>query len=369
MRKKILFCIFDLNGGGAEKVLVNLLKQINPAKYEITVLALFGVGPNIAGLPSYVRFKCIFRHQFRGLTTLMKLLSPRMLHRLFIRDKYDIEIAYLETSPTRIISAAPKGVKKACWVHIEEKDKYTFSSTYRSYSEMIRCYKCYDRIAFVSKKAMELFSINHPEIDVEKSVIYNVNVNDEIIGKAKEPIIECLPECINICTVGRLCEQKGYDRLLNVVYRLNCDGLKDAFHLYILGKGEQFDMLSNYKREHDLSNVTLLGFQSNPYKYVSKMDLFVCSSYREGFSTAVTESIILNVPVITTDVSGMDEILLDGEYGLIVPNDTEALYDGLKDLIMHPQKIELYKKRLLERSKNNERRSNFEQYESFLDNL
>lgn len=121
-------------------------------------------------------------------------------------------------------------------------------------------------------------------------------------------------------------------------------------------------------REQNLSNVTLMGFQSNPYKYVSKMDLFVCSSYREGFSTAVTESIILNVPVITTDVSGMDEILLDGEYGLIVPNDTDALYNGLKDLIMHPQKIELYKKRLMERSKKNAR-NNVEQYESFLDNL
>ncbi len=369
MKKKILFCIFDLNGGGAEKVLVNLLKQINPAKYEITVLALFGVGPNVAGLPSYVKFKCIFRHQFRGLTTLMKLLSPRMLHRLFIKDKYDIEIAYLETSPTRIISAAPEGVRKACWVHIEEKDKYTFSSTYRNYSEMLDCYNRYDHIAFVSKKAMDLFSINHPEIDVEKSVIYNVNVDDEIIEKGDEPITESLPDCINICSIGRLCEQKGYDRLLNVVYRLNSDGLKDAFHLYILGKGEQYDMLSSYMREHNLSNVTLMGFQSNPYKYVSKMDLFVCSSYREGFSTAVTESIILNVPVITTDVSGMDEILLDGEYGLIVPNDTDALYNGLKDLIMHPQKIELYKKRLLERSNNSERRSNVEQYESFLDNL
>lgn len=368
MKKKILFCIFDLNGGGAEKVLVNLLKQINPAKYEITVLALFGVGPNVAGLPSYVKFKCIFRHQFRGLTTLMKLLSPRMLHRLFIKDKYDIEIAYLETSPTRIISGATDGVKKVCWVHTAKEDRYAFSSSYRSYKEMIRCYKHYDYIAFVSKKAMKQFKLFHPEINVPCRVIYNVNDDGEIIAKGKETITETLYNCINICTVGRLCEVKGYDRLLSVIYRLNCDGLKDAFHLYILGKGEQYDMLSSYMREQNLSNVTLMGFQSNPYKYVSKMDLFVCSSYREGFSTAVTESIILNVPVITTDVSGMDEILLDGEYGLIVPNDTDALYNGLKDLIMHPQKIELYKKRLMERSKKNAR-NNVEQYESFLDNL
>lgn len=366
MKKKILFCIFDLNGGGAEKVLVNLLRALNPSKYEITLFAIFGVGPNLKSLPDYVRFKCVFRRQFRGFTTFMKLFSPKMLHRIFIKDFYDIEIAYLETSPTRIISGAPNGVKKVCWVHIGEESKNAFVSTYRSYHEFSDCYNKYDHIAFVSQKALELFVKNHPEITVPKSVIYNVNLNREILQKAIEPLPEALPEKINICTVGRLCRQKGYMRLLEIVNRLNTDGLTEIFNLYILGKGEEYEMLRVYVDEHRLSNVYLLGFQSNPYKYVSKMDLFVCSSYKEGYSTAVTESIILKVPVITTDVSGMDEILQDGKYGLIVPNDTDALYDGMLQMISHPERIQFYKDELKRQSNQQDR---VKQYEEFLDTL
>ena len=155
-------------------------------------------------------------------------------------------------------------------------------------------------------------------------------------------------------------------RLLEIVNRLNTDGLTEIFNLYILGKGEEYEMLRVYVDEHRLSNVYLLGFQSNPYKYVSKMDLFVCSSYKEGYSTAVTESIILKVPVITTDVSGMDEILQDGKYGLIVPNDTDALYDGMLQMISHPERIQFYKDELKRQSNQQDR---VKQYEEFLDTL
>lgn len=368
MKKKILFCIFDLNGGGAEKVLVNLLRELNPNKYDLTLFAIFGVGPHLKDLPNYVRVKCVFHRQFRGFTTLMKLFSPKALHRLFIKENYDIEVAYLETSPTRIISGAPRSVKKVCWVHLEEETKQAFVPSYRSYREFSICYNRYDHIAFVSRKALELFKRNHPEITVPKSVIHNVNLNKEILLKATETIPETLSQGINICTVGRLCRQKGYIRLLEIISRLNTDGLKNHFHLYILGKGEEYEMLSSYMNKHALSNVTLFGFQANPYKYVSKMDLFVCSSYKEGYSTAVTEAIILKVPVITTDVSGMDEILCDGKYGWIVPNDTEALYQGMKRLLMQPQLIQSYKAKL-EQLTNEQFADNVKQYERFLDEL
>lgn len=61
------------------------------------------------------------------------------------------------------------------------------------------------------------------------------------------------------------------------------------------------------------------------------MDLFVCSSRKEGYSTTITESIIVGTRVITTDCSGMDEILEDSGAGIIVENNEEALYLGLKD--------------------------------------
>lgn len=367
MKKKILFCHFDLVGGGAEKVLVNLLHGLNPEKYDITLFLLFGVGPYIDKLPEYVKVKCLFKKQFRGLTQILKLFSPRLLHKLFIKGRYDLEIAYLETSPTRIVSGAPDGVRKIAWVHVEEERENAFYSFYRSGKEMVDCYNHFDKIAFVSKTALRKFEQYHPQIVTPKCVMYNVNDID-ILTKAKEDLEEPLSDKLNLCTIGRLNKQKGYVRLLQVVKELNELGLASRFTLYILGKGEEEDKLKAYIKEHNLKNVVMLGFRSNPYKYLSKMDLFVCSSFKEGYSTAVVESTLLNVPVITTDCSGMDEILKDGKYGMIVSNSQSALFAGMKDLIEHPDKILQFKQSLLGNC-TNLYAENLRKYEKLIDSM
>ena len=345
MRKKILFCHFDLAGGGAEKVLVNLLHGLSPEKYDITLFLLFGVGPYIDKLPEYVKVKCLFKKQFRGLTQILKLFSPKLLHKLLIKGRYDLEIAYLETSPTRIISGAPNDTRKIAWVHVEEEQESAFYSFYRSGKEMMDCYNRFDKIAFVSKTALRKFEEYHPQIVTSKCVMYNVNDID-ILAKAKEDLDEPLSDKLNLCTIGRLTKQKGYIRLLQAVKELNELGLASRFTLYILGKGEDEYKLKSYIKEHNLENVVMLGFRSNPYKYLSKMDLFVCSSFKEGYSTAVVESTLLGIPVITTDCSGMDEILKDGRYGMIVPNNQSALFEGMKNLIEHREKIDEYRRNL-----------------------
>lgn len=62
--------------------------------------------------------------------------------------------------------------------------------------------------------------------------------------------------------------------------------------------------------ENNLTDTfTFLGYRDNPYKYVKKADLYVCSSRREGFSTAVTEALIVGTPVVSTNCSGAYELL------------------------------------------------------------
>ena len=83
-----------------------------------------------------------------------------------------------------------------------------------------------------------------------------------------------------------------------------------AFELWILGDGEEREMLQHYICKKQLEDcVTLWGFQTNPYAFMTQSDLFVCSSISEGYSTAVTEALILGLPVVTTDCSGMNELL------------------------------------------------------------
>ena len=74
----------------------------------------------------------------------------------------------------------------------------------------------------------------------------------------------------------------------------------------------------------------MTGMQKNPYPYIKDADLLVCSSYYEGYNLTVAEALIIGTPVLSTDCTGPREILDGGEYGMIVENSDEGLYNGLK---------------------------------------
>lgn len=112
----------------------------------------------------------------------------------------------------------------------------------------------------------------------------------------------------------------------------------------------------------------MLGFDNNPYKWIAKMDLFVCSSEREGYSTATSEAVALGIPVLTTKVSGMDEILKNGKFGLIVENNDNDVYHGLKTLVSNPRLISKYKKTISQQPKPTTQ-SLIENYENLFDNI
>ena len=123
-------------------------------------------------------------------------------------------------------------------------------------------------------------------------------------------------------------------------------------HTYLLGIGPEQEALERFVRENHLEDsFTLLGYQINPYQYVAGCDLFVCSSWAEGYSTAVTEALIVGTPVVTTRVSGMEELLGEhDEYGVITENEEEALYQGIRQLVSDEEKRQYYAQKALQRS-------------------
>ena len=155
---------------------------------------------------------------------------------------------------------------------------------------------------------------------------------------------------IRLVSVGRFTPAKRFDRLIRIVSRLRSE--KFDVSLWLLGDGELREELYVLSSQLGISEyVTFWGFQNNPYKYVSKCDLFVCSSSSEGYSTAVTEAIILGIPVITTDCSGMGELLQDGKCGVITKNCEDSLYEGIKRLLTSPNALQYYSMAASERGK------------------
>ena len=370
-KKKILFFHFDLKGGGAERVLINLLKHLDLNKYDITLKTIFGTGPHVKDIPKGIKFSYLFRYEFRGFSWFMSFFPASFWHKLLIRKHYDIEVGYLESTPTRIVSACPHpDTKKVAWVHIEIHNRETLFTGFKDEKEMVDSYKKLDQLVFVAHKTKECFEDLFPEIQIPKRVIHNVNDFDRIYSMAQKELPEELPlGDLNICAVNKLYWVKGFHRLVDACARLKQDGLMKGVKIFILGKGKEYYSLKKLIKDADLNeNIILLGFDPNPYRYLTKMDLFVCTSYREGYSTATTEAVALGVPVFTTDCSGMDEILEGGKYGMIVPNDDESIYQGLKDLLTHREKIKQYADAISQAPRMTTQRL-VDEYEKFFDSL
>ena len=367
--KKVLFFIDSLVYGGAEKVLVNLLNNLDKNKYDITLLTIFDGGVNEKYLSTNVTRKSIFRKVFRGNVMLFKCIPRRLLYRMFVKEHYDIAVAFLEGNTTRIISGCPYAdTKKLAWIHVEMSKK-SFDHLFRSEKEAIKIYSSFDRIVGVSKTVLDSFVENTKQWDTLE-VRYNVVDSDYIRKCADEEItdIKMDRESFNIISVGRLIEQKSYKRLINIQMQLRKNGYNT--HLYIIGEGGQKKELATMIEDYGLmGNTFLLGFKDNPWKYVKKADLFVCSSWKEGFSTAVSEALIIGTPVVTTLCSGMEEMLGDSEYGLIVDNDEYALYDGIEKLIKDKGLLRHYKDKANERGQYFDMKMTVNSVEKLLDEV
>jgi len=369
-KKKVLFIHPDLRGGGAEKVLVNLLNTLSRIKYDISLLTIFNDGVNKDILKNDIKHITVLGKVFRGWSVIQKIFPQTYLFKRCVKDDYDIIISYLEGVPTRILGGCsnPK-TKLVAWVHVDLSD-FDISHVFRSKNEMELTYLKMDAVIGVSNKALDSIRNIVPITESQSKVIHNVLDTDLIINQGKKQVDDIFlsKEVINLCSVGRLTAQKGYERLIESIAVLIDKNIQ--VHLYLLGEGELRNRINNRVQELNLSkHVTLLGFKTNPHKYVEKCDLFVCSSYQEGFSTAVTEAVVLGVPVLTTDCAGMDEILEDGRIGMIVKNDGDSLTNGLIHLLTNNELLSTYKNKTQAKSIELQKRNNTLDVESLIDDL
>lgn len=354
---KILILIESLSGGGAEKVLSVLLKHIDKTKFDITLCTIVDIGIYTEEVRKYVKYtsilgnpqkknfisKILYKIQY---LFIYKILPSQLLYNLFIPKGNDIEVAFIEGFCTKLLSySTNKNAKKIAWVHIDLEKFPWIKDIYKNFKQEKISYSKYDQIVGVSNTVASSVKKRYGLNNV--ITLYNPIESFDIIQKANVSItLPSTNHSIRMVTVGRFVPQKAYDRLLRVINRLYKNGY--STELWILGDGEQRPMLEEYIQTHSLNKiVTLWGFQKNPYPYLKHSDIFVCSSVSEGYSTAVTEALILELPVITTACSGMDELLLNGKCGLITENSENGLYEGIKHVLDNTSLLTSYKQNIL----------------------
>ena len=352
--KKILFGITSLTLGGAERVLVDLANALCD-KYEITIFTIYAKGELEKQLNNKIKLKSLYDEAYLELSPLKRkfvvplevLLLKKKIYKKYIKDNYDVEIAFLEGPITRLLSINNKNTKKIAWIHNDITK--VFGNGLKSKLKKIldkRIYSKYDTIVFVSEDNLKKFNKEYKDIrnkylePIKKEVIYNYIDKENIIKKAEEKNdIVFNKDRINFVTVARLVEQKGIDRLIEIHSRLIKNGLKHNF--YIIGDGPEKEKLEILIKKQKIEETfKLLGKKENPYPYIKKADYFCLLSRFEGYGMVLEEAKILDKPIIITDTAAR-EAVENYENARIFKNTEDGIYNGLKNIILNNNKEKL----------------------------
>ena len=334
---KITFFIPNMRGGGAERVLQNLLNKMISTypHFHIHLILAKKEGVLLNDIKSEIKIiDCKKLHVRSCLIDLIKYFNV---------EKPDYFISSLDY--TNIIASLAHKCSKSksklvIWEHntLSIHSKNTICKYHYLNNILIRFfYKRADRIIAVSKGVKDDLIAEYNLKKNKIYVIYNPVFNPAIIENAKiEDNDEENQNKNFIVAVGRLAKQKNYFNLIEA-YRILMES-KNINHmdLVIIGEGpEKNNILQKINQFKLNKNIMLTGFKSNPLPLMKKSSLVVLSSDWEGLAIVLIEALALKKQIVSTDCpNGPREILDNGKFGLLVPmNSPEKLAEGMAKII------------------------------------
>lgn len=346
-----------MSGGGAERVLINLLNSMDKTKYSIDLCLLKNINAYEGQLPSDIRVYSVISQNllWKIVRFFQKILKQIFLISYFfnrkIHKKYDIVVCFLDGEYTFLLESFSLQTKKITWVHSSYKTNPSYKEIIGilGRDKMISLYRKLDYLVFVSNDVkqdfIDVFNIDNMNMEV----VYNLIINDKIKTCLKEWKPRSFGEKLNLLAIGRLVPVKGFDRLIRVAYMLKEENYN--FELQILGEGPEASNLEKIIKEYSLSScVKLKGFQPNPYSFMLGSDVLVLSSIAEGLPTVVCEAFLFSLPVVSTRCTGATELLNEGEFGLIADQSDESLFACLKCLFDNKSLLDYYSNQSRKRS-------------------
>ena len=349
----VLVYIPQLIFGGAEKVLVSFANELVARGHRVEVLELYERGLLKPQFDPRVTFDAICSNAYTrryyaspaqvkknplliGKWLFSKLVgyrrfAERLAAKRYGDRRFDVAINFLEIESPRFLLDHIHAKRYIQWIHID----VARLDDPENMDKLLNDWERVNALVCVSQTATDSFVSRYPSLARKTHLIYNFFEEAAIVQKGQEPM-ELPGLRPTLLSVGRMTEQKKYLRFLRILARLRDEGWDFSWH--VLGDGLQRQEIETQIGELKLSDrVFLHGLTDNPYKYMRACDLFVLPSGWEGFPTVTVEAKVLERPVLATDVAGIREQLRHGETGWVVDNTEEAICDGLRHLLAHPE--------------------------------
>ena len=338
---RVLFAIGSLGGGGAERVLIDILRRLDRSKFTPLLYVAHRTGALVNQVPEDVP---VFAFWDRFATP--RVNYPGKIHRQQVRDFCEIlsaenvDLVYDRTFFMTLIAgpaATRCGVPRISVIDCEPRRDLNMNAgrfVGIKHALLRRSYRRADRVAAVSdgvrQSAIEYYGLE------PKKVVRTYNIIDlaRIDRLSNEEGPNWNRERFNIVSAGRLHDQKGYLYLLEAMHRLVNQREHKHIVLHILGEGPKRAELEGFVEAKQLSDhVRFYGFVKNPYPYFRHADLYCLSSLYEGLPTVLAEAMVCRVPVLSTDCPcGPEELIGKTKLGGIVPvADATALAEGIED--------------------------------------
>lgn len=329
MKKKIIFFLPLMTGGGAERVTINIIKELDKQYYDIhLVLGTRKIGNSLHLIPNDISQYTLNTektlHSILKLRQIIKEINPEIIYSSLNRSHIAIYLALigLKNRPKTImrIPSSPKLVNK--YIQYNFLFRSFLNRALRDATSIIA------QTPEMKEEATEYYQLEKNKIKVLLNPV-DTNLIDKSLENEKNPFNK---EDINVVASGRLSREKGFDVLIKAFQKVHLQNKQ--FKLYIIG-ADYDNQIENYReliRELNLVDVVhLLGFQTNPYRYYKYSNLFVLSSRWEGLPNAVLENIYLKKPIVATRcIPFMEELIKDGENGFLVDvENIEQLADSI----------------------------------------
>jgi glycosyltransferase involved in cell wall biosynthesis len=308
---KILIFIPSLECGGSEKYVSLLCNNINTEKFTITLAVL-----NNANQFYAIRNTAI---------TLIDLKITRTLYSFFkirrIVKEIKPDIIFTNANHLNLYFSIFKNfIEKKITVIARESSIISINSKRANwpfiYNTLIKFF--YKRLNCIicQSQYMQQDLVNNYSIQKEKTTVINNAVEEAYLVNSE-------PQKNKFITVARLSDEKGIERLIRSVANLSI-----LFSYHIIGEGDKKEALQNLINSLQLQNkVFLEGQKSNPFAGMENASLFLMGSHYEGFPNVLLEAGMLGIPVVAFDApGGINEIIVDGENGLLVKDGDEKSF-------------------------------------------
>ncbi len=327
----IAIVVASMEGGGAERVALNLAEEFTEQGVEVDLVVISATGPLLAQVPHQVRIVPLggggrARNSVGKLRHYLRRSNPSAVLSVAFHVNLLTALATLGLRHRpRLVLSVHGTFSRALRTHPFVKRLWLTVAT-------MLLYRLADSVVAVSTGAARDLG-RQARLDPDKIVtIYNPVIRkdfDELVAQQPDhPWVNAdgLPLVV---AAGRLNRAKDYPTLIRAFGRV---AKKSGARLLILGEGDLRVELEEMVAQLGLgASVALVGFVSNPLSYMRAADVFVLSSRWEGLPTVLIEAMASGTPVVSTDCpNGPREILENGKWGALVPvADPEALAEQI----------------------------------------